>query len=110
MLKPIFLIAPNFSKDNLKVIYSDVFFSKDILIDLRLSHVKSFNDHFHLKQNYEKAIGLYYSEVGLLISRMMNARTKEIFDEYTKEVLKYSEGKLSPIQLVYEMKKPRIHM
>ena len=84
-----------------------VFITKDILIDLGLSHVKLFNDHFHLKQNYGKAIGPYFSEVSLLINRMKNASSKEIFDKYTKDLLKYSEGKLSLIQLVNEMIKTK---
>ena len=90
VLKSIFLMAPNFQKDKLKVIYS-IFFSKDIPINLGLSHLKLFNNHFHLKQNYEKAIGLYFSEVSLLINRMINASIKELFDKYTKELIKYSE-------------------
>ena len=93
-----FLIAPNFPKDNLKVIYSNFFLSNDILIDLGLSHVKLFNKHFHLKRNYEKAIRPYFSDVSLLINRMMNASSKEVFDKYTKELLKYSEEKPSLIQ------------
>ena len=66
-----------------------------------------FNDHFHLKQNYEKAIAPYFSEVSLLINRMMNASRKEVFDKYTKELLKYSEGKPLLIQLVHEMIKTK---
>ena len=49
VLESIFLMAPNFPNDNLIVIYTNGFFSKDILIDLELSHVKLFNDNFHLK-------------------------------------------------------------
>ena len=101
--KSIFLMALNFQKDNLKVIYSDSFSSQDILINLELSHVKLFNNHFHLKQNYEKAIGPYFSEVSLLINRMMNTSSQEIFDKYMTELLKYSEGKTSLFQLVNEM-------
>ena len=82
-------MAPNLPKNNLRVIYSNVFFfAEDILIDLGLSHIKLFNDHFHLKQNYEKAIGPYYSEVSPLINRMMNSSSKEIFDKYSKKLLK----------------------
>ena len=38
---------------------------------------------------------------------MMNSSSKEIFDKYTKELLKYSEGKPSLIQLVNEMMKTK---
>ena len=38
---------------------------------------------------------------------MMNASSKEIFDKYTKEQLKYSDGKPSLIQLVNEMRKTK---
>ena len=48
-------IAPNFQKNNIKIIYFDVF-SKEILIDLGHIHVKLFNNHFYLKQNYEKQL------------------------------------------------------
>ena len=58
---------------------------------------------FSSKANYEKAICPYFSEVSLLINRMMNASSKEVFDKYTKELLKYSEGKLSLIKLVNEV-------
>ena len=77
-------------------------FSEDILIDLEPSHIKLSNNHFHLKQNYEKTIGPYFSEVGLIINRMMNSNSKEIFNNYTKELLKYSERKPSLIQLASE--------
>ena len=36
------------------------------------------------------------------MNRMINSSSKEIFEKYTKEVLKYSEGKPSLIQLVNE--------
>ena len=37
----------------------------------------------------------------------MNSSSKEIFDKYTKELLKYSEGKPSLIQSVHEMIKTK---
>ena len=82
-------------------------FSEDILIDLEPSHIKLSNNHLHLKQNYEKTIGPYFSEVSLLINRMMNASSKEVFDKFIKDILKYSEGKPSLIQLVNEMIKTK---
>ena len=66
-----------------------------------------FNDHFHLKQNYEEAIGPYNSEISQLTNRMMNSSSREIFDKYTKELLKNSEGKPSLIQLLNEMMKTK---
>ena len=59
-----------------------------------------------IKQNHEKVIGPYFSEGSLLINRM-NSSNKEIFDKYMKELPKYSEGKLSLIQLVNKMKKTK---
>ena len=38
---------------------------------------------------------------------MIYASSKEIFDKYTKELLEYSEGKPSLIQLVNEMIKTK---
>ena len=40
VLKSIFLMAPNHKKHNLKVVYADGFFSKDILIELDLHLVE----------------------------------------------------------------------
>ena len=75
---------------------------------LHMFRTKSFKwNHFHLKQNCEKAISPYFSKVSLLINRMINARSEKVFDKYTKKVLKYSEGKPSLIQLVNESIKPK---
>ena len=93
-------MTPNFAKEKLLI---PIVFSRDILIDLGLPHVKLFDDLLHLKQHYEKAIGPYYSEVSLLINRMMNANSKDIFYKYNKELLKYSKGNSSVIQLGNEM-------
>ena len=38
---------------------------------------------------------------------MMNASSKVAFDKYTKDLLQYSEGKLSIIQLVNEIVKTK---
>ena len=40
-------MAPNYKKENLKVIYADGFFCKDILNKLDPHHDKLFNNHFH---------------------------------------------------------------
>ena len=41
------------------------------------------------------------------MNRMMNSSSKERFDKYTKELLKFSEGEPSLVQLVNEMKKTK---
>ena len=60
------------------------FFPIDILFDLRLLHVKLFNDHFHHKQ---------VLNILKLVNRTMNASSKNIYHKYTKELIKYSDGK-----------------
>ena len=101
VLKSILLMAPNYKKHNLKDIYADGIFSKDIVIKLDLHHVKLFNNCFHLKMNYEKSVGPIYNKMSHLINMIMNASSEEKFNQYTKNLLTMGKGKL--IQLVNDM-------
>ena len=52
-------------------------FSKDILNNLDLHHIKLFNDHFHLKMKYLKSIGAIFYEIRHLINKIMNESSED---------------------------------
>ena len=92
-------MALNYKIENLKVIYMRMDFILNILNKLDLYHIKLFNDHFHLKINYDKSVGPIFHKTSHLINKIMNASSDDKFNQYKKDLLWIGQGKPSLIFL-----------
>ena len=78
ILNSLFKMTPTFDKNNLSVIFGDEFITDKILLGTGLHHVKIFNDHYHLKDKYERRLGNLYRRASQYISNIFCAKSKKI--------------------------------
>ena len=95
VLSSMFDMAPQFPRENLKVIFGDEFLTEKILEDCGLNHTKLFYDHFHLKKTYEKQIGPSYNRFSGWIHKILEAHDESSYDIYCELALTHVDGKHS---------------
>ena len=89
VLSSIFQMAPKRPKSQVLVIASDCFINESLLEDLGISSTcKLMWDHYHLVESiWPKKLGLqYYTDTRPLLSKLVNARSKESFDSTLSEI------------------------
>ena len=60
MIKCALDMSPNINLKNINVIFGDKFFNQDMIISFSLPNAKLFHDHWHLKLNQKKYLGIFY--------------------------------------------------
>ena len=82
-------MAPNVNILDIKVVFGDQFFTKELLQMSGLTEARLFYDHYHLILNQEKSLGpSLFNDVRPLLSALMNASSPEIFKRFKDVIIK----------------------
>ena len=83
MIESALQMCPKIDPSNIKVVFADEFLSQETITSSGLSKAKLFHDHWHLKLNQEKELGLHlYAKCKPKLDRLMAANTEELFMNY----------------------------
>ena len=110
MIKCALEMSPNVYPKNIKVVFGDEFFTQDMMKSFGLLNAKLFHDHWHLKLNQEKSLGIFlYDRAKENLTNMMLSSSEEMFDKYMGLLIIEFAASPKVINLVNEMSANR-HM